>query len=71
MMIKLCREDQFALLKLDACASNLRPEKQDAFIRLMKACRQYQPNLIVLNHRIDLGKATPYATTFLFEGAET
>jgi len=71
MMVGLCRDDQFALLKLDACASNLRPEKQDAFIRMMKACRQYQPDLIVLNHRIDLGKATPYATTFLFEGAET
>jgi hypothetical protein len=71
MMVRLCRDDQFALLKLDACASNLRPEKQDAFIRLMKACREYQPGLIVLNHRIDFGKAAPYATTFLFEGAET
>ncbi|MGO8677826.1 MAG: hypothetical protein ACLQVX_18380 [Limisphaerales bacterium] len=71
MMVGLCRDDPFALLKLDACASNLRPEKQDAFIRMMKACRQYQPELIVLNHRIDLGKATPHATTFLFEGAET
>ena len=71
MMVRLCRDDQFALLKLDACASNLRPERQDAFIRLMKECREFQPDLIVLNHRIDLGKALPYATTFLFEGAET
>jgi hypothetical protein len=71
MMVKLCRDDQFALLKLDACASDLRPGKQDAFIRMMKACRHYQPELIVLNHRIALGKAAPYATTFLFEGAET
>jgi len=71
MMVRLCRDDQFALLKLDACASNLRPEKQDAFIRMMEACRKFQPDLIVLNHRIELGKALPYATTFLFEGAET
>jgi hypothetical protein len=71
MIVSLCRDDQFALLKLDACASNLRLEKQDAFIALMKACRRYQPDLIVLNHRIDLGKAAPYVTTFLFEGAET
>src|SRR5664279_263012 len=71
MIVGLCRDDHFALLKLDACASTLRPEKQDAFISMMKACRQYQPDLILLNHRIDLGKATPYATTFLFEGAET
>jgi hypothetical protein len=71
MIVGLCRDDHFALLKLDACASTLRPEKQDAFISMMKACRQYQPDLILLNHRNDLGKATPYATTFLFEGAET
>jgi hypothetical protein len=71
MMVRLCRDDQFALLKLDACASDLRAEKQEAFIRMMKACRQFQPDLIVLNHRINLGKAAPYATTFLFEGAET
>jgi hypothetical protein len=71
MMVRLCRDDQFALLKLDACASDLRAEKQDAFIRMMKACRQHQPDLIVLNHRINLGKAAPYVTTFLFEGLET
>ena len=71
MLIKLCRDDQFALLKLDSAASGLRPEKQESFIRMMKACREYQPGLIVLNHRIDFGKASPYATTFLFEGAET
>jgi hypothetical protein len=51
MMVKLCRDDQFALLKLDSACRNLRPEKQDAFIRMMKMCREYQPDLIVLNHR--------------------
>ena len=34
-MGRLCRNDEFALLKLDACASNLRPEKEDAFVRIM------------------------------------
>lgn len=71
MLVGLCRDDHFALLKLDTAASPLRPEKQDAFIHLVKECRQFQPDLFVLSHRIELGKATPYATTFLFEGAET
>lgn len=35
IMGRLCRNDEFALLKLDACASNLRPEKEDAFVRIM------------------------------------
>ena len=38
---------------------------------MMKTCRQYCPDLIVLNHRLDLGPAEPWVTTFLFEGAET
>lgn len=71
MIVKLCRDYHFGLLKLDACASGLRPEKRDAFIEMIRACRQHCPELIVLNHRIDLGPAEPWVTTFLFEGAET
>jgi hypothetical protein len=71
MIVKLCRDHRFALLKMDACASGLRPEKQDALSRMLSECRRWSPDLIVLNHRIDLGRAAPHATTFLWEGAET
>ncbi|MCG8377079.1 MAG: hypothetical protein MI702_11410, partial [Chlorobiales bacterium] len=45
--------------------------KEDAFIRMMKQCREYSPDLILLNHRLGLQKSEPYATTFLWEGYET
>jgi hypothetical protein len=67
----LCRDHQFELFKMDAVCGQLREEKQGAFIRLMEACRKHSPDLIVLNHRLALGKAEPHATTFLWEGAET
>jgi len=70
-MVKLCRDFGFGLFKFDSAFGGLRPEKQDAFIRMLQECRKYNPDLIVLNHRVDLGKATPYVTTFLWEGAET
>ncbi len=71
MMVKLCRKYKFELFKFDMVNGDLRTEKQDAFIEMMKKCRQYSPNLILLNHRLNLGKALPYATTFLLGGAET
>ena len=37
----------------------------------MTECRKYSPDLILLNHRLNLGDAMQYATTFLWEGAET
>lgn len=71
MMVKLCRGYEFILLKFDGVVGGLRPEKQDAFIRMMTECRKYSPDLILLNHRLDLGKGLPYATTYLLGGAET
>ena len=71
MIVSLCRDYQFGLLKLDGACSGLRPEKRQAFIHMMEECRKHDSNLIVLNHRIDLGEAEPWVTTFLFEGAET
>ena len=71
LLAGLCRDYKFALFKMDAVCTQLRPEKQDAFARLMTECRKYSPDLILLNHRLELGKATPHATTFLWEGAET
>ncbi|MFM7182955.1 MAG: hypothetical protein ACKO2G_16040 [Verrucomicrobiales bacterium] len=71
LLAGLCRDQRFKLFKMDAVCGQLRDEKQDAFIRLMEACRKHAPDLIVLNHRLNLGHATPYVTTFLWEGAET
>ena len=71
-MVSLCRDYHFELFKFDASGGDLRDEKQDAFIRMMKECRIYSPDLILLNHRINLGKeASRYATTELLDGEET
>ncbi|QTN31773.1 hypothetical protein HZ994_05345 [Akkermansiaceae bacterium] len=71
LLTSLCRDHNFHLFKMDAVCGQLRDEKQDAFIRLMESCRKHSPDLILLNHRLNLGKAEPHATTFLWEGAET
>ncbi len=72
MMIKLCRDYEFRLLKFDAVVGQLRDEKQDAFVRMMNECRKYSPDLILLNHRLNLSEeAKKHATTFLWGGAET
>ncbi len=71
MLVAFCREYNFLLFKLDAVAGGLRPEKQDALIHALQACRAHCPDLIVLNERVALGKAEPFVTTSLWEGAET
>ncbi len=71
MLASLCRDYDFRLFKMDSVCGQLRDGKQDAFIRLMEECRRHAPDLIVLNHRLNLGHAEPYVTTFLWEGAET
>jgi len=71
-MVKLCRDYEFALFKFDAVCGPLCPEKEDAFIEMMTRCREYSPDLILLNHRLGLGEeALKHATTFLWEGWET
>lgn len=70
-LTSLCRDHKFQLFKMDAVCTQLRADKQDAFVRLMESCRKHSPDLILLNHRLELGKAEPHATTFLWEGAET
>jgi len=71
LMVKLCRDYEFILLKFDGVVGPLRPEKQDAFVRMMTECRKHSPDLILLNHRLKLGKGLPHATTYLLGGAET
>jgi len=70
-MVALCRDLDFALFKFDAVCGPLRPEKEDAFIRMMTECRTHAPDLILLNHRLGLERAQAHATTFLWEGRET
>jgi len=70
--VSLCRDYQFALFKFDTVAGDLRDTKQAEFADMMARCREYAPDLILLNHRINLGDtALPHATTFLWEGKET
>ena len=70
-MVSLCRDFHFELFKMDAVCGQLRQEKYDAFDRMMTACRKYSPDLVLLNHRLELGKGTVNSTTFLLGGAET
>ena len=70
-MVGLCKDYDFALFKFDAVCGPLRADKEDAFINMMQQCREYSPDLILLNHRLGLEKAKAYATTFLWGGAET
>ncbi len=66
MLVKLCRDYEFALFKVDAVCGQLRNEKQPAFARAMTECRKYSPDLIVLNHRLNLGDAKDHVTTELW-----
>ncbi len=72
MMVSLCRDYKFELFKFDAVCGNLRDNKQQAFINMMTECRKYSPDLILLNHRLNLHEeAKKHATTSLMGGAET
>jgi len=72
MIVRLCKDYEFRLLKFDAVVGQLRDEKQDAFIRMMTECRKYSPDLIFLNHRLNLSdEARKHATTSLWGGVET
>jgi len=71
LMLSFCKDLKFKLFKFDACASSLRAEKRDIFKKMVDDCRKYVPDLIVLNHRNDLGDAEICTTTFLWNGMET
>ncbi len=70
-MVDLCRRHHFALFKVDGVCGTLRPEKADVYATQLRECRKYSPDLIVLNHRLDLYEAEKYVTTSLWQGAET
>ncbi|MDF1551125.1 MAG: hypothetical protein P1P88_25115, partial [Bacteroidales bacterium] len=72
MLNRLTKDYGVALLKMDKCCSDLKPENEKYFIEAMQKCYANNPALIVLNHRITLSEAAQqYTTTFLWEGAET
>ena len=58
MLVGFCKDYEFQLFKIDAVCTQLRTEKQGAFARQMKECRKYSPDLICLNHRLNLGLST-------------
>ncbi len=71
LMRSLCRDYHFALFKFDGVCGTLRRNKRSYFCEMMKECRKYSPDLILLNHRLNFGSGNKYATTFLWQGRET
>ncbi len=71
LMVGLAKDYEFELFKFDGVCGELREHKRDAFIKMMTDVRKYSPNLILLNHRLNLGNGIQHATTWLWEGAET
>lgn len=72
LMVSLARDYRFALFKFDGVCGHLSPENRPHFVKMMQECRRYQPDFILLNHRLDFGEeGLQYATTFLWEGVET
>ncbi len=69
--VHLCRDHNFALFKLDGVCGHLRPEKAGVFADMLKECRKYSPDLIVLNHRLEFYEAEEFVTTYLWNGIET
>ncbi|MBE6726073.1 MAG: hypothetical protein E7576_12940 [Ruminococcaceae bacterium] len=70
-LLDLCKNYHFALFKIDGACGGLRPEKAAVYAKLLKECRKYCPDLVVLNHRLELHEAEKYVTTFLWQGVET
>ncbi len=68
--VHLCKDYHFAEFKIDGVCGQLRPEKAGVYAAMLRECRKYSPDLIVLNHRLNLYEAEPYATTYLWNGNE-
>ena len=71
LLVSLCRDYHFALFKMDGVCGTLREDTRRRFCEVQAECRKYSPDLVLLNHRLDLGEGDKYATTFLWQGAET
>ena len=71
MMLSLVNDYNVGLFKMDACCGPLRPQKRVWVEKMMSAVRAGHPDFVLLNHRLDLGEATKYSTTYLLDGQET
>lgn len=71
LLVSLCRDHHFALFKMDGVCGALREDTRKQFCLTQAECRKYSPDLVLLNHRLELGEGDKYATTFLWQGAET
>jgi len=71
LLVTLCRDFGFRMFKFDAVAGELRPEKRDVLLETLARCREYAPDLLVLNERVDLLEDAPGVSTSLWEGIET
>ena len=71
LLVHLCKDYDWALFKFDMVCGGLRENMRKQFAKTLTECRKYSKDLILLNHRIDLGDAEKYSTTFLWEGMET
>ena len=71
MFLRICRDYNIREIKFDTVCDWLRTEKRGTFKRMVDECRKICPDLIVLNHRHDLGEAAICSTTFLLDGLET
>ena len=71
MMLSLTDNYNVSLFKMDACCGPLRPSKQIWVEKMMSEIRAKHPDFVLLNHRLDLGEATKYSTTYLLDGQET
>jgi hypothetical protein len=71
LLVSLCRDYEWAMFKFDGVCGGLRKEKAGDFVDMMQQIRSYSPDLILLNHRLNLYEGLPHATTFLWEGTET
>ena len=70
LLVSLCRDFGVRALQVRRGVRPVADEK-----RRLRAdddrVPEVAPDLVVLNHRLNLGHAKPHATTFLWEGAET
>lgn len=71
MMLSLVNDYNVNLFKMDACCGPLRPSKNIWVEKMMSTIRRTHPDFVLLNHRLDLGEATKYSTTYLLGGQET
>ncbi len=70
LLVNLCKDLNFALLKMDGVCGKLREDKQVEFEKTIKQCLKYSKDLIVLQH-FHYGIPQKYALPFFWVGEET